>query len=288
MAYYEKTGGYNIKSEEPGRELNINRSLVRFKIRLYQGEKVFPLVLDRSLPKISEKSLRQNPPAYLLASYTTRYGAHNDPGRIHNIKLVASWIDGTLLLPGDIFSVAEVLGEVTEEQGFKKAFVIMKDELVQELGGGSCQIATTLFNAVSLADLKVVQRRNHSFYFAIYPLGRDATVYPGSADFKFENDSGFPVMIKTAATNSSLTFKLYGTPSGKKVKFQGLSLLGRDESGNYVPMALKKIIDTDVPFKTVVTRVVYDQAGKIIKEDFIRSNYKLYGDKENVPVRRDS
>jgi len=286
MAFYERTGGYNIKPDDPGRELNLNRSVVRFKVRLYKGEKKIPLVVDYTLPKVTEKELRAHPPVDLLAAYTTYYGSHDDPNRIHNIKLVASWIDGTLMMPGDILSVAEILGEVTEEQGFKEALVIIKNELVPQLGGGSCQIATTLFNAASLADLKIHQRRNHSFYFNIYPLGRDAAVYPGQVDFEFENDTEYPILVKAKATNRKLNFKILGTPSGKKVKFSQLKIFGKNNRNKYVPMSLKKVIDEDRPFRTEIVRTVWNKLGKKISEDTVISKYKLYGDKDNVPIRR--
>lgn len=286
MSFYERTGGYNIKADDPGRELNLNRSVVRFKVRLYKGEKNIPLVVDYTLPKITEKELRAHPPVDLLSAYTTYYGSHDDPNRIHNIKLVASWIDGTLMMPGDILSVAEILGEVTEDQGFKEALVIIKNELVPQLGGGSCQIATTLFNAASLADLKINQRRNHSFYFNIYPLGRDAAVYPGQVDFEFENDTDYPVLLKAQANNKKLSFKIMGTPSGKKVKFSKLKIFGKNNKHKYVPMSLKKVIDEDRAFRIEVLRTVWDKLGKKVSEETLTSKYKLYGDKENVPIRR--
>lgn len=286
IRYDEKTGGYNIKAEDPGRSLNINRSIVRFRMRLGEGELVVPLILDYTLPKISAKVLREHPPAFRLSAYTTYYGSHDDPNRIHNIKLVASWIDGTLLMPGDIFSVAQVLGEVTEERGFREAYVIMQGELVPQLGGGSCQIATTLFNAVSLANLKILQRRNHSFYFNIYPLGRDAAVYPGQVDFVFENSSGFPILIKAVATDKRLSFRVYGTPNNRLVKFSPPLIMTKNETGQYVPATLRYVINHDVPFKTEVTKTITDQKGAKIGFEPLTSFYKLYGDKTNVPIRR--
>jgi vancomycin resistance protein YoaR len=153
-------------------------------------------------------------------------------------------------------------------------------------GGGTCQIGTTLYNTVALADLKILQRRNHSFYFNIYPLGRDATVYPPQVDFKFKNDSGYPILIKAVATNKRLSFRIYGTPTSKKVEFSSAAVKGRNQSGKFVPMTLKQVIDLDVPFKTLVTRTVYDKDGNKIKEEEINSYYKLYGEKENVPIAR--
>jgi len=286
IVFYEKTYGFNIKPEELGRELDVVKSLAAFKTALYNGEKIVKLAIDYDYPSIRENDLRAHPPTHRLAAYTTYYGSHDSRNRIHNIKLVASWIDGTLLMPGDTFSVVDILGDVTEEQGFKEAFVIVKGELDPQLGGGSCQIATTLCNTVALADLKVLKRKNHSFYFNIYPLGRDAGVYPDQLDFKFENDTKYPIVIKAVANNRRLSFRIYGTDNGKKVKFSGAGVYGKTEKG-FVPMSLKHVINKDIPFRTKVKRRVFKKdSGKLLKEETITSYYKLYGDKENVPIKR--
>ena len=285
ILFYEETGGYNIQAEEPGRKLDVKKSLEAIIGAIYQGNQNIPLVVDYSYPRIREKDLRAHPPVYRLSAYTTYYGGHDSPNRIHNIKLIASWLNNTLLLPGDKLSLADTIGDFTPERGFKEAFVILSGELVPQYGGGTCQIGTTFYNAVALADLKVLQRRNHSFYFNIYPLGRDATVYPGQVDFKFENNSGFPLLIKTIATNRKLSFRLYGTPNGKTVKFSSPAVVGLGPKG-YTPMSLKAVIAKDIPFKTTVIRTVYDKEGNKIKEEDIHSSYKLYGEKTNVPIRR--
>ncbi|MFC1568075.1 VanW family protein [Candidatus Margulisiibacteriota bacterium] len=281
----EKTGGYHIEPEVIGKELNVKQSLNVFAAALDRDLTTIPVMIDDVFPRVREETLRSDPPVYKLAGYTTYYGKHDSPNRIHNIKLVSSWVDGTLLLPGEAFSVADALGDVTKEQGFKEAFVIIKSELVPLLGGGSCQIATTLYNAASLADLKVLERRNHSFYFNIYPLGRDAAVYPDQVDFKFENDTPYPILLKSSASDRSLSFAIYGTPTGKKVKFSKTEVFARTDSGRFIPSSLNEVIEKDLPFRTKVVRTVYEKMKKI-KEDTILSSYKMYGDRENVPIKR--
>ncbi|MFA5113226.1 MAG: VanW family protein [Candidatus Margulisiibacteriota bacterium] len=282
---YEETGGYHIEPEEMGREVNIDDTVKEFKAALAAEKKTFPVVIEYEEPYITEKELRAAPPAHRLSAFTTYYGKHDSPNRIHNIRLVASWINNTILMPGEVFSVGDILGDITPERGFKEAFVIMKGELVPQLGGGSCQIATTLYNTIQLADVKVVQRRSHSMYFNIYPLGRDAGVFPPSLDFKFENDTGHPLLIKALATNRRLSFRLYGTPTGKTVKFTYPRVHMLTESG-YVPATVRAVLAADAPFKTEVTRTVFDKEGKELKSEKILSFYKLYGEKENVPIAR--
>jgi len=278
---YEETGGFHIEAEDLGREVNINKSLDQFKTYLYRGQALIPLSIEYEYPLVTEKVLRAHPPAHRLAAYTTYYGKHDSPNRIHNIKLVASWVDGTLLMPGDVFSVAETLGDVTKERGFKEAYVILGGELIPLLGGGSCQIATTLYNAVVRADLKVLQRRNHSFYFNIYPLGMDAGVYPGQLDFKFQNNTPYPILIKAVATNLRLSFRIYGTPTDKKIEVSDAAVFVGGK-----PASLGYVIRHDVPFATAVQIKVTGKDGQLIKQETVNSAYKLYGEKTNVPIRR--
>lgn len=285
FVFYEETGGYHIEAEELGREVNVPETVLSTKNFLAQAKSAFPIIIRYQHPLITEKELRAHPPVSRLSAYTTYYGRHDSPNRIHNIKLMASWVDGTLLMPEEEFSLVSAIGEFTPERGFKEAFVIYGGVLTPMLGGGGCQIGTTLYNAAALADLEILQRRNHSFYFNIYPLGRDATIYPGQVDLKFKNNTGHPILIKAVATNKRLSFRIYGTPTGKTVKFSAPSVYMLTSSG-YRPASVREVLAADAPFKTFVTRTVFDAEGNKIKEETITSFYKLYGEKTNVPIAR--
>ncbi|OGC11949.1 hypothetical protein A3K48_05665 [candidate division WOR-1 bacterium RIFOXYA12_FULL_52_29] len=282
----ERTGGYHIESDDPGRTLRIVETVKAFHEGLAKGNSIFPLIFDYEIPKITEAMLRAHPPAFRLSAYTTYYGRHDSPNRIHNIKLIASWLDGTLLLPGEIFALGGKIGDFTPERGFKEAFVIYNGELVPMLGGGTCQIGTTLYNAVTLADLEILQRASHSFYFNIYPLGRDAAIYPPSVDLKFKNDTPYPLLIKAEATNKRLSFRVYGTPTGKKVEFSPIKVFLLQPGLGYRPASVSQVLAADSPFRTETTRRVYNSSGMIIKQEVIKSYYKLYGEKSNVPIAR--
>jgi len=285
--FNEDTGGYHIIPDLPARKLMLAETLAGAKAALYQSKTELPLLIDYYRPpRLTEEELRAAPPVYRLAAYTTYYGTHDSPNRIHNIKLIASWLNNTLLLPDEVLSVAERVGDFTYERGFREAFVILGGELVPQLGGGTCQIGTTLYNAASLADLEILSRRNHSFYFNIYPLGRDAAVYPGQVDLKFKNNTGHPILIRSYADNKRLSFRIFGTPVGKKVTFSDPEIFLLDASGSFRPSTLREVIAVDRPFRTLIVRTVKDPQGKVLKEEVIRSYYKLYGEKSNVPIRR--
>ena len=151
-----------------------------------------------------------------ISTYTTTFSSGNAP-RVNNIKTLAAALDGTLIAPGATFSFNGTVGERTADKGYMEAGAIVNGELVNQLGGGICQVNTTLFNAVLLSGLPINERRNHSYYISHYPLGRDATVSWGGPDFKFTNDSDTWVLISTGATNGSVTISIYGTDPGYDV-----------------------------------------------------------------------
>ena len=123
-----------------------------------------------------------------VGSYETFYGG--DPNRIHNVQLVAHLVDNKLIAPGATFSFNGTTGERSAEKGFLEAPVIVNGELQTGLGGGVCQVSTTVFNAAYEAGLRITARTNHSLYISHYPLGRDATVNYPDIDLKFVNDTG--------------------------------------------------------------------------------------------------
>ncbi|MCL2336100.1 MAG: VanW family protein [Firmicutes bacterium] len=145
----------------------------------------------------------------LISQYSTRFNAAQ-VSRNYNIKVAAAALDGQLIAPGEVFSFNRVVGPRSSEAGYKTANVIVNNELVPGLGGGVCQVSSTLYNAVLLANLKIVERTNHSLPVGYVPIGRDATVSYDAVDFKFANDANFYIYIKTDVTGNNLTVKLYG------------------------------------------------------------------------------
>ncbi len=158
----------------------------------------------------------------LVAGYTTTYGG--DPNRLHNVRLVAQLIDGALVAPGARFSFNGTTGERTAEKGFEEAPVIINGELQTGLGGGICQVSTTVFNAAYEAGLPIDERTNHALYISHYPLGRDATVNYPDLDLKFTNDTDHWLLLRTFVGASELTVNLYGTPLNRRVEIEAQPL----------------------------------------------------------------
>ena len=158
----------------------------------------------------------------VVGSYETIYGGIAN--RIHNVQLVAQLIDGKLIAPGATFSFNDATGERTADKGFLEAPVIINGELETGLGGGVCQVSTTVFNAAYEAGLPITSRTNHALYISHYPLGRDATVDYPDIDLKFVNDTGKWLLLRTFVGSSSLVVNLYGTPQNRRVETEAAPL----------------------------------------------------------------
>jgi vancomycin resistance protein YoaR len=143
-----------------------------------------------------------------VSTFTTYYQCC--PPRVTNIHRIADILDGTVVKPGAVFSVNEIVGERTPEKGFVLAPGITEGQIIDQLGGGISQFGTTIFNAVFFGGYRFVEFQHHSYYFTRYPAGRDATISWTSPDFAFKNDSKYGVYIDTSYTDTSVTVTFYG------------------------------------------------------------------------------
>lgn len=151
----------------------------------------------------------------LLGGYTTHFDA-GKVSRTYNISVAARAFDELLVMPGQVVSFNEVVGPRSSEAGYKTAPVIVNDELVDGLGGGVCQVSTTLYNSVLLANLDIEERYNHSLPVSYVPIGRDATVVYDALDFKFGNNTGDYLYIKSYVYDGQITINIYGNTAYKK------------------------------------------------------------------------
>lgn len=159
----------------------------------------------------------------VLAEYTTYAGSIYD--RNINLKLAAEAVNGTILFPGDVFSYNETLGERTEEKGYRYGTSYINGESVQDIGGGICQVSSTLYYCTIVADLKIVERECHAYASSYTPLSTDATVFWGGIDFKFENNTQYPIRIEASAEYGNVTVRLIGTDTKDYfVKFESVWL----------------------------------------------------------------
>ncbi|PWW05730.1 vancomycin resistance protein YoaR [Paenibacillus cellulosilyticus] len=160
---------------------------------------IYPKVDSELLAQIKEKS---------IGHYATYYNSNNK-NRSHNISLAASAINNTVVFPGETFSFNAIVGKRTTEKGYMKAPVIVRGEVSEDIGGGICQISSTLFNAADRAGLHIVQRYSHSRNVPYVPPGRDATVSWYGPDFVFQNKYSLPVLIRAFAQHGQVHVSIY-------------------------------------------------------------------------------
>ncbi len=154
-----------------------------------------------------------------LGGYTTQYEGTYD--RQINVRITTKYANNVLLAPGEEYNFDKTIGPRTPERGYKLAKGITgPGKLEDVLGGGICQVSTTLFNAVFEAGLKITERHNHTLFISHYPPGRDATVTGGGYNFKFVNDTDHYILVRGSSDGITTTFSLYGTDDGRTVKTQ--------------------------------------------------------------------
>ncbi|MEI6725582.1 MAG: VanW family protein [Actinomycetes bacterium] len=174
------------------------------------------VAVEPDLPALSSDQLATQGFSSVGTQFVTYFDPRNKT-RVSNIALAAGIVDGAVVHPGAVFSLNATLGPRTTNRGFDYAPVIAADNVLRQgVGGGICQYATTLFNAVFFAGLPVVERHAHSLYISHYPIGRDATVSWGSADFRFRNDTGKDITIRSWVERDHVTVALLGK-TGRKV-----------------------------------------------------------------------
>jgi vancomycin resistance protein YoaR len=244
-----------------GRVLNIPESqeiIVSALLSNYNSGKNIELVVDEIEPQITLDKINNLGINTLLGRGESNFAGSSN-SRVHNIKRGVSILKGILLKPGEEFSFNRVIGTVGANSGYLPELVIKGGKLVPEYGGGLCQVSTTLFRAVMSAGLAVLERHSHSMPVRYYnPQGFDATIYPGVSDFRFKNDTPSYILLQPEISDSKLSFEIYGTDDGRKVKIDGPYEYGFEANG---------------AFKTVLRRTITYPNGTEKKESYY-SSYK--------------
>ena len=288
----------SVVPAEPGLQLDLPRAAAAVLAAASRpADRVVRLPLAVAQPKRSTAAAQAMGISGVVGTYETVYGG--DPNRIHNVQLVAHLVDNKLIAPGATFSFNGTTGERTADKGFLEAPVIVNGELQTGLGGGVCQVSTTVFNAAFEAGLPITARTNHALYISHYPLGRDATVNYPDIDLKFVNDTGHWLLLRTFVGTSSLVVSLYGTPVHRRVESiaQPLHYISAPPVQKTVDATLKPgqvvVDDSGVPAQsTSVERKVYAADGKLLSDATWYSSYRAepkivrVGPKKTTPKKK--
>jgi vancomycin resistance protein YoaR len=219
-----------MEDSKVGRAMDVDASIAAINEALLRGEHTVSLVINETQPKIpgTATGVDLGITQLLISETSYFYGSSNE--RIQNIEAAAARFHGVLIAPGETFSMGEKMGDVSLENGFAEALIIYGGRTIKGVGGGVCQVSTTLFRAVFNAGFPIVERYSHAYRVSYYEMtasgavdprlaGLDATVYFPLVDFKFKNDSPYWILMETYVNVSgrSLTWKFYSTSDGRSV-----------------------------------------------------------------------
>lgn len=206
-AYYTQNP-FTVYPSENGLDFNISLDEAKNIINSEQkSEYIIPI--KTLYPSVTTNMIGTEAFPDLLSTFSTNYSVR-DKDRTTNLTLAANKINGTVLMPGETFSYNTVVGARTIAAGYKEAPIYLSGQVVDGLGGGICQITSTLYNAVVYANLEIVERTNHQFVPSYVTASRDATVVYGSIDFKFKNNRNYPIKITCSVSGGVANFKIFG------------------------------------------------------------------------------
>lgn len=241
------------------------------------GKRDVTLPLKEGDKKVTDEDLKQI--TEVVAEFSTKFSARNRP-RANNIKVATSKIDGLVLAPGERFSFNSTVGQRTIESGFKEAGVYVNGKHDTGVGGGICQVSTTLYNAALFSNMKIARRTNHSLPVPYVPIGRDATVNWGAQDLVLENNFDKPIAISATYVPGKLTFRILGQKQpGLEIKIERENLkswkpAAKTVSDSSLPAGKKKVIEAgSTGYSCTTYRMVYENGELVKKEPLGRSTY---------------
>ena len=219
-----------MQESSAGRELDIDASIQAINEAVGRGEHTVSLVVNEAQPRVAATATGQELGITQLIWSETSYFYGSSAEGIQNIEAAAKQYHGLLVAPGETFSMGEHLGDVSLDNGFAEALIIYGGRTIKGVGGGVCQVSTTLFRAVFNAGFPIVERTPHAYRVSYYEqnaggnvdprlAGLDATVYFPLVDFKFTNDSPHWILMETYMGTGSLTWKFYSTSDGRSVTY---------------------------------------------------------------------
>ncbi len=274
-----------------GRALDIGASLEQINQQLLTGRHNINLVMQTTSPPVTDDATAESLGITELTSSYTSYFYGSDSARIQNIKTAASRFHGLLVAPGETFSMAAALGDVSLDTGYAEALIIYGDRTIKGVGGGVCQVSTTFFRTVFFGGYQVDERWFHAYRVKYYEqtasgghddnlAGLDATVFAPEVDFRFTNDSPYWLLMETYPSKNSLTWKFYSTSDGRTVDWttSGLKNVVEPPEPLYIenPELSKdeiKQIDWAVDGADVTVTRTVKRDGTVIHDDVFETHY---------------
>lgn len=289
-------GNIIVTQESAGVEIYMDGAVSTMTSHTEEGE-VYVIKGEVTLPKNTKADLEAKLFRDTLGTYKTNF-ASSSANRASNIELATKSISGMILMPGDVFSFNNALGERTTARGYKSAGAYVAGETVQQVGGGICQVSSTLYNTVLLSNLEIVERRSHQMTVSYVPMGRDATVNWGTTDFRFKNNTAYPIKIVGTIEGKSVTLSIVGTET---IENKRVDIVTSVVSTLASPVETVEDPTKEVGYSKTTSsgaqgyivdaaRVVYSGEKQISREELVRSRYNpkktivTVGTKQPAPV----
>ena len=255
-AYYTKDP-FTVYPEVEGVDFDVEAA----KELLKEDKDEYVIKLTITKPEITLDEIGTEAFPDQLSTFTTRYDV-SDVDRSTNLRLASEKINGTVLKPGETFSYNKTVGARTIAAGYKNAKVYESGKVVDGIGGGICQVSSTLYNAALLANLEIVERRNHQFVTSYVGAGRDATVVYGQTDFKFKNTRKYPIRIVVTTNAGILKISIFGIKEENEYTFKF-----NTKTVSSIPYKTQYIEDSSLPAGT--EKVEQKGANGLITETYI-------------------
>jgi len=273
----------NFEITKEGKEVDVAKFIEDFR-NAYFGLKE---VIELPVRVVEGPADKEKYGIYALLGEGTSHFAGSSRSRIHNLTLAAERTNGVLVAPGATYSLNNSVGDISSATGFQTAWIIKGDRTVLGAGGGVCQTSTTLFRAILFSGLPVVTRYPHAYRVSYYEqdmgMGFDAAIFQPSWDLKFKNDTTGYVLVQTSwdLNDQSLTFRLYGTPDGRKVVIPDPVVLSQSpppeplyQDDPSLPKGVVKQIDFSAWGANVILTRTVKRDGEVLYEDVFRSNFQ--------------
>jgi vancomycin resistance protein YoaR len=276
-----------------GRTLDVEASLKAIQEGLKNGRHEIPLVFQITEPPATDATTAEELGITELVSMQTSYFYGSSRERVQNIQAAAKRFHGLLVAPGETFSMANALGDISLDNGYAEALIIVGNQTIKGVGGGVCQVSTTLFRTAFFGGFPIVERHAHAYRVYYYEkvvgnridtslAGLDATVFVPLVDFKFTNDTPYWLLMETyvSPANSSITWKFYSTSDGRTVEWKTSGVTNTVEppeplykENPELESGVIKQVDWEAQgADVIVERTVY-RNGQVYLSDTFRTHY---------------
>ncbi|WP_026886191.1 VanW family protein [Clostridium beijerinckii] len=275
-----------VKPETEGKTVNLDTLDQKLKENIngdINSENSVSMDLEVTKPKVTQEDLSKI--KGVMGTFSSSY-ATSPEGRCNNIEIATSAINGTIVMPGEIFSFNDVVGPRTAERGYKEAGTYVGDKIEPGIGGGICQVSTTIYRTAMKANLRAIERTNHSMAVGYAQPGLDATVSYGYLDYKFKNIYDFPIYIQGNTSGKVVTYSIYGDPSALNGRTYDMA----SEILETIPPETKVVDDSSLPegqevtegagmtgYKARAYQITYENGAEVNREVVSTDTYASVG-----------